>query len=397
MTSRSTAREGKKALMACGNYWNSPIQVGSQHIAAGLVDEGHLVGFISDPISPLHLAGGITPELRDKYALYRGNGRWFLDGRLWAYVPGALVTSHDKPLLRSPLVVRRWHELTWPRAAGLVRRRGFGHVDVLYLDSLIQAFWLDAVSWRRSVLRISDRTDGFRSCTAATRDLERELVRRVDLVVYTAANLAEYVGEMKPRRMAHLPNGVRFDHFARADRTPPADYAAIARPIAVYVGAMRYWFDFDLVNEVASRMSDVSFVLIGPDEMARSRLEPLPNVHLLGKRSYEKLPAYLWNADVGIIPFDVAGHGVLVHSINPLKMYEYMACGLDVVAVEWEELRNINSPALLCKDADEFAEKLRTALAGKGRSERNIAYAEGHDWSRRVKQLLAALSAAEAH
>ena len=105
---------------------------------------------------------------------------------------------------------------------------------------------------------------------------------------------------------------------------------------------------------------------------------------------HRDLPAYLWNADVGIIPFDAVSHAALVNSINPLKLYEYMACGLPVVSVAWEELRRIASPARLTGTPEDFIAALGQASAPQDRC-RFIDYAGTQDWGARADAIIAAL------
>src|SRR5207248_5538313 len=61
---------------------------------------------------------------------------------------------------------------------------------------------------RSSDLRVTDQFSGFAKATPEMLERERELARRVDLVVYTAKSLEPHVKSLKPRRMAHVPNGV---------------------------------------------------------------------------------------------------------------------------------------------------------------------------------------------
>ncbi|HEX5435623.1 MAG TPA: glycosyltransferase [Gemmatimonadaceae bacterium] len=315
-----------------------------------------------------------------------------LDGQLWAYVPGALVSPHNRPVLRGEWVHRRWSRWTMPDVVGVVRRQGFGRVDLLYIDSVNQAFWLDAIDARRSILRIADNQTGFAKFTPAMRQLEREVAARVDLVAYTAYRLRSYAETLGPRALLHLSNGVDFHHFAEGSRISPPEYAGLPRPIAVYVGAMEEWFDFALVAHAAQRLPDVSFVLIGPDHLARRRLAAAPNIHLLGRRPFAKLPRYLHNADVGLIPFDVHGHSELVHSVNPLKLYEYMACGLPVVATSWGELQELRSPAVLCASEQEFVSAVSAAATNGAEHRReSVRFAAAADWQHQVSRLLAAL------
>lgn len=358
----------KKILMACGNYWTSPFQVGSHHIARGFVQQGWEVCFISDPISPLHLLAGVTPELKERYRIHSMGGFYdnsFGDGfknLLWTYIPLALFTPHNKPILKSGYIHNNWHKFTCPNVIKKVSAQGFGEIDLLYIDSVVQGFWLDEIKYKKAVFRVADKITGFSKSTDAVRGLERKIAQKADVVAYTAHSLKDYVCEMEPKKTMHLPNGVNFEHFYYGSRTMPEDMKNIPKPIAIYVGAMDDWFDYELVNVAATELPKVSFVLIGPDKMARDRLRPLPNIYLLGRKNYADLPQYLYNADVGIIPFDVKNHKDLVNCINPLKLYEYMACGLPVVSVEWDELKFLNSPAKLCASYDDFINSIKGIL-----------------------------------
>jgi glycosyltransferase involved in cell wall biosynthesis len=196
---------------------------------------------------------------------------------------------------------------------------------------------------------------------------------------------------MRPRRMLFIPNGVNYQHFHDGPRTIPPDYQSLRRPIVVYVGAMDAWFDYELVRHAAAQLTDASFVLIGPARQARARLSGQANIHLLGPRPYADLPPYLHNADVGIIPFDVSSHPELVNAVNPLKLYEYMACGLPVVATAWEELIHLNSPARLATSPAEFVRHLVDVLSTPHDKTVYTRYASQNDWGQRMHTLLAGL------
>ena len=176
-----------KIIMACANYWTSPFQVGSHHLAREFVRAGWEVAFVSDPISPLHLVTGLTPALRERYRLHSKQGERVLDGRLWAYVPGAWLAPHHKPLLRARLVHRWWPRLAWPSLRGVLRRTGFDRVDLVYVDSAVHFPWVREISRQKIVYRVCDNNAAFAKSTPAARQMEHELCQMSDLAVYTAA------------------------------------------------------------------------------------------------------------------------------------------------------------------------------------------------------------------
>jgi glycosyltransferase involved in cell wall biosynthesis len=392
---RRTSGTIRKVLMACTNYWTSPFQVGSHHLARAFLQRGWQVGFISEPISPWHFLKGVSGDLRDRLAIYRQGGQWRHGGNLWSYVPGTLLTPHNQPVLRSDWVYRNWARFTLPDVRSLAAVNGFGDVDLLYIDSVYQPFWLDSLRYKKAVLRIADYNPGYAKYTPAARRGEEQLAQAVDLVVYASRTLRPHIESLRPRQMLHLPNGVDFRHFADHDRPVPDAYTDIPKPIVVYAGSCDVRFDQHLFRFAARELPDVSFVLIGSTDRANAKLAALPNVHALGTRPHGELPPYLHHADLGIIPFDVEGHPQLVHAVHPLKLYEYFACGLPVVAVDWAELRRLRTPARLCQGHENFVRAIAETLAHPKDKVEGMRFAAAHDWGTRLEALLQALDLAD--
>lgn len=383
----------RRVLIASPHHWTSPLQLGGHHLARAFAGEGWRVAYISNPISPLHLGRGRTRDVRARFALYRRGGLRDMDGRVWAYVPAALLTPNRGPVLSSRWLHRHWDRLTVPKVASRVAYEGFDEVDLLLIDTAVQAFWLDAIPHGRSVLRVGDRMAAFGQFTAEMSVAQRELASRVDVVAYSARSLLADVQAMGARRTLYLPNGVDVPRFtADPAPAPPPDLASVNLPVAIYVGAMDAWFDFNLVNQLAASIPEVAFVLIGPADLARMRLTVRPNLHILGSRSYDSLPGYLHRASIGLIPFDVNGFPDLVHSIHPLKLYEYLASGLPVVATRWDELEAISSPAILCSGLDEWITAIRRAVSTPPDPAAGRAFAVAADWRDRVRRLVSVLA-----
>ena len=224
---------------------------------------------------------------------------------------------------------------------------------------------------------------------------ESDLIGRVDHVVYTAVTLAHHVRGAKPQAATFVPNGADIGHFLRtpdhAKPERPPEYEGIDSPIAVYVGAIASWFDVELLASCAAKLPGVVFVIIGPVDRDMSVLEALSNVKLLGRRAYDALPGYLHHADVGLIPFE---RSALIDGVSPIKLYEYLACGLPVVSTHWAEIERVNPPAALCDDTASFASAVRAAIDSPdahGDRAKRAAFAQAADWDSRLDLLLEAI------
>ena len=369
-----------KILMWEHHSWNSPIRVGGRAMAEGFLARGWEVAWINGPLAPWNLVAG-GEETRRRRAAWAAGGREisFGSGRLHAWAPLSWVPYRAYPILKRGWFHRHALDLTLPSFREHLARRGFARVDLLWLATGSPFLpLLDRVPHGASVYRLSDDTASFPDTPASYRGLEEELLRRVDVVVATAASLAERAGRLC-RRVLLLPNGVDLARF----RAPAAARSAERhrRPRLVYVGAMDSWFDGARVQRLARRFPDAEILLAGP--RGESPWAGAGNVRLLGPIPPEEVPALLRPCDVGIIPFI---DSPLTRAIHPVKLYEYFAAGLEVVAADLDEIRRIASPARLASTDEEWFEAIQDALEAPDPA-RSIAFAERHDWGARFEEL----------
>ena len=106
-------------------------------------------------------------------------------------------------------------------------------------------------------------------------------------------------------------------------------------------------------------LAKIKIVVIGDVRIDISIAEDVSNLLFLGRRNPMLVDSYMYHADVGLIPFR---HSELVDAINPVKYYEYVACGLPVVATDSYELRSFGEPILLATGEKDFAEKIQQGL-----------------------------------
>ena len=221
-------------------------------------------------------------------------------------------------------------------------------------------------------------------------ETEHHVARDADLVVASAPELVRRLERMAEREVHLVPNafnGRIFDPAVRHDR--PTDLPG--GRVALYVGALwGGWFDWDLVRETAEALPNTSLVFIG-DYRGEGGVLP-SNCVFLGLKPQAELPPYLAHADLAFIPWT---QGDVTHATSPLKVYEFVAMGLPVVAPKLDPLAGIPGVELVDDRAD-FAR----AVASRDRSRRPDeaasamrAFSDANSWERRVADLGALVGA----
>lgn len=372
------------------------IRVGGHHYAERFLRQGAALAWCVGSLSPVNFLK-TNDETRRRLRLWRRGGETSREGRMFAYAPMSLLPYRPYPLFDRPFMHRQTLRATVPRLRKVLDRAGFERVDVLWLStgSPFLAL-LDEVPHEIAIYRMSDDTAAFQDTPRTFAALEREVCGRVDLVLATARRLALRAREMNARRVLHLPNACDPDAFDVEGSAEPGDLRGLSRPRAVYAGAIERWLDVDLLADTARRLPGWTFLLIGPVRTSLGLLRGLPNVHVLGPRPHAELPGYLRASDAGIVPFVL---DAMTHAIHPLKVYEYCAAGLPVVATPMEETAAMGAPLRLAGTAEAFARALEDGLlesqgaAGRSARGERQEFARRNSWDRRFEALQAAIAA----
>ncbi|MCC7044967.1 MAG: glycosyltransferase [Acidobacteria bacterium] len=175
------------------------------------------------------------------------------------------------------------------------------------------------------------------------------LCRRVQLFVTTSAEILP--SWVERRRVLEVEWGADVDHFAPDAKGPVPFTRLDDRIICVFAGAFRSWHGAVHLSAALARLHrdgdhrfGAVFIGDGPERAAAEQAaRDLPGVTFTGALPHSALPAALAAADIGVAPFDPIKHAPLRLGFywSPLKIFEYMAVGLPVVAPALPRLKRL--------------------------------------------------------
>lgn len=252
-----------------------------------------------------------------------------------------------------------------------------------------------ASEFRRAGL-VYERTDRWESFpeadSAQILGFHRRLRELADVTLYCSTLLFDEEAATC-RNAVYVDHGVDYEHFSaagRGDGPEPEDLRGIPRPRVGFIGGIdENTFDPDLFGAVARELQDLHFVLVG-DCTLDADWQDLANVHLLGRKPYQEVPAYMAGCDVLIMPWN---RSEWIRACNPVKLKEYMAVGRPIVSTSFVELKRYEGYVTVADGAAEFATAIRRALVETGDSEQRRLRVRDHTWAHKAKAVVDALAA----
>jgi teichuronic acid biosynthesis glycosyltransferase TuaH len=189
-------------------------------------------------------------------------------------------------------------------------------------------------------------------------------------------------------RHAVIPNGIEPSEW-RAIGEPPEWFAGLPQPRLLYVGSLDSRVDVQQVAEVARAYPDGSVVLVGPllDEVHFAGVRELPNVVIrAGLAPRAEIVRLVHAAEACLIPH--VGNR-LTEAMSPLKLYEYLAGGRPVAAVDLPPIATVEGRVALAPVGGELAPAVAHALAlGPAPEAERLQFVVRHAWTRRFDALL---------
>lgn len=180
-----------------------------------------------------------------------------------------------------------------------------------------------------------------------------------------------------------LRNGTDLALFWNWQGEPPEDLRP-GKPAVAFVASLwaPEWVDWESLFYAAEASPELSFNFLADPSKFPDRARPA-NMNVIGIRRWPLLPSYLHHCGVGVLPYFPERSCYT----NPLKVLEYLACGLPVVCCPNPSI--MDCPHLFFYSGPrDFLDKIKAAAEAEIDREALYHFLEQHTWDRRLEDIV---------
>lgn len=211
---------------------------------------------------------------------------------------------------------------------------------------------------------------------------EKELILNSKIIIVSSSNLKNKLEGRGANAPIHVINNainISFptEHFGSL-KSRNTEYSL------VYFGTISSWFDFDTVLSILDQHPDVRLVLVGPVE---TKIPKHSSIRYLGVIKHDDLHNLTQHADAFIMPFIV---NELIQSVDPVKVYEYIALRKPAFVVEYEETKKFGEFVYLYNDIESLSNlisKLKEGSLALPSYPSVLQFLGGNTWDERVESI----------
>src|SRR3989344_4328811 len=237
----------------------------------------------------------------------------------------------------------------------------------------------------------------------------RALIRRRTKIISITNGLKDYY--VRHGSQSHdvlvSPDGVDLDQFnlplLLEEARRKINFSTDDR-VALYTGQLYQWKGADTLALASRHLpTSVSVVFVGGTERHikdfHNRYGTHENIFILGKKPHHEIPIYLKSADLLVVP-NSAKEDISKLYTSPLKLFEYMASRVPIIASDLPSLREIVDESMVFffkpDDAEDLARVIKEALShyevAKNRAQKAFAKVQGYSWQKRAEKILTFIS-----
>jgi glycosyltransferase involved in cell wall biosynthesis len=396
----STAIIKNKDIIIVGQQpWDVEIGSNCKNIALELSKHNRVL-YVNSPLDRITLLRHKDlPNVKKRLEVIKGktNGLIHLQENLWNLYPDEIIESVN--WIKNNTAYTFLNKLNNKRFARTIKKAikhlGFNNFVLFNDNDMFRSFYLkELLKPALSIYYSRDFMLAVDYWKLHGTTMEPELIAKSDLCVANSTYLANYCGKYNPNSF-YIGQGCDLETFTgyNQQQSPPKDVMYIPNPVIGYVGALQsIRLDMEILKYVAKQRPHWSIVLVGPEdnEFQKSDLHNIPNIHFLGAKNPDLLPAY-------ISSFDVCLNPQIVNQVTignyPRKIDEYLAMGKPVVATRTEAMSAFASHVYLGDTKEDYVNLIDKALTENSETlkQERIRFAGTHTWTNNVAEIYAAI------
>ncbi len=386
--------KGKDIVIVGMQSWDIAIGSNCKNIAAVLAQHNRVI-YVNVPLDRKKFLKRQFTDPNDLRRLSvlkgRNSGLVELGDAFWSFYPKMVFESIN--WISSRTVYDFFNRLNTKRLADEIRRitqeLGFSDYILFNDSSMFRGVYLkELLEPALNIYYIRDNLITQEYFKKHGVRLEKETIRSADLVVSNSPYLRDYARPYN-KHAYYVGQGCDLELFTRNGVEEPQDLASIKGVKIGYIGFLTEMrLDIGLLVEIAKTRTDWQLVLVGPEDDAfkKSALHQLDNVHFLGSKNVDQLPAY-------INYFDVCMNPQVVNDLTignyPRKIDEYLAMGKPTIATKTPTMEIFKDHVYLGETAADYIQLIEKALKenSEEKERQRMEFAQGHTWENNVLEI----------
>lgn len=245
--------------------------------------------------------------------------------------------------------------------------------------------------------------DAYHLCPGWNSELnhyEMKLISQADKIISLSIKMIPILNNEVQEKLSIISNGVDYELFsAGLFNDCPEELSVIKSPRIGYVGSINSKLDLQLVAEICEQKPEWNWIFLGRitepiersvdpyyiDGLAKCR--QCRNVHFLGERHHEMLPAYMAHMDVNAMCYRTTEDGWWA-AISPLKLHEYLAVGKPVISSSIDAVMKYNDVIDICQSRNDWITAIDNGIkGGVGSKKMRQIRASLNSWDDRVSKI----------
>ena len=222
-----------------------------------------------------------------------------------------------------------------------------------------------------------------------TRKREERLYEKADYVFTSSLNLKnKLIERYGEREILVINNGINIPQFEANVILPQKLTPLVSAKTKkiVYIGTISSWMDFELLRKIKEMLPlEVNIFLFGPTEVDISNKDYFIYCGMIEHKFVFEVMKY---ADILIMPFIVTD---LIKSVNPVKLYEYIYSGKNIIAPLYEESLKFKDFVHLYENHNHCLDIVKKICLNEIKGDKTISechqFCLDNTWGKRIQQI----------